>query len=119
MFFDLLNCVWFFLLQPDASKIICGSYSGEVKVFNINESSEEFSNTCHDSYINCVKSSRDGTLLLTSCTWRSPYTILWNIENKAFSIKLQFEDEEYCEFSNLTQDKVLGTKSEVGFCLFI
>lgn len=99
---------------PCASSIVIGSYNGEVKVFNINESGEEFSFGCHDSYVNSIKCNRAGNLLITSCAWRAPLSALWNIENKQFSIKLQWDEEEYMEFSNLSQDRLLGTKAEVA-----
>jgi HIV-1 Vpr-binding protein len=85
-----------------------------VKVYNINDNNEEYSYHCHESYVNSIKSSNDGTLVLTSAAWRNPLSALWNIENKRFVQKLTFEDEEHMEFSNVRQDKVLGTKSEVA-----
>lgn len=99
---------------PCASSIAVGSYNGEVKIYNINESGEEFSYHCHESYVNNVKCSRDGNLIVTSCAWRSPLSALWNIENRSFSLKLQWDNEEYLEFSNATQDWILGTKAEVA-----
>lgn len=99
---------------PCGTCITVGAYNGEVKIYNINESGEEYANHCHESYINNIKYNKDGTLLLTSCAWRSPLSALWNIENKQFSIKLQFENEEYMEFNNGAQDRILGTTAEVN-----
>ena len=99
---------------PDASSVVVGSYNGEVKVFNINESGEEYSMSCHESYVNTIQCSRDGNLIITTSAWQSPLSALWNVENKRFSIKLQFDEEEYLTFSNLTQDKLLGTKAEIA-----
>lgn len=42
---------------------------------------------------------------------------LWNIENSRFTQKLTWDEEEYVEFPNLKQDKVLATTGEV--CLGI
>lgn len=99
---------------PCASSVIVGSYYGEVKVFNINENGVEYSFGCHESFVDSVKTNREGNLLITSCLWRSPLTALWNIENKQFSLKHQWGDEEYMQFSNVSQDRLLGTKAEVA-----
>uniref|UniRef100_W4VRK8 DDB1- and CUL4-associated factor 1 n=1 Tax=Corethrella appendiculata TaxID=1370023 RepID=W4VRK8_9DIPT len=99
---------------PCTSSIFVGSHSGEVKVFNINDSNEEYNFQCHESFINSIKCNRDGNLVLTSCAWRQPLSALWNIDNKRFTQKLSWEEEEYVEFSNLQQDKIIGTKAEVA-----
>lgn len=97
---------------PDASSLMIGTHNGEVRVFHINDSTEDFSASCSDSYINNIKCSRNGRMVLTSSTWHTPLSVLWNVDNKQFISKLNFEEEEYVEFSNLVQDKVLGTKAE-------
>lgn len=99
-------------IAPCATSVIVGSYSGEVKVYNINESGEEFAYNCHESFVNSIKCSRDGNFIATSATWRAPLSALWSIENKQFQSKLNWEDEEYMEFANLTNNQILGTKSE-------
>lgn len=96
-----------------STNVIVGSYNGTVKVFNINQSTEEFSSNCHDSYISSIKCNREGNLVIISSTWRPPMSTLWNIEDRQFTLKLQWADEEYCEFNNV-QDKILGTKSQVA-----
>lgn len=97
---------------PDSSQLIVGLQSGEVKCFSINEGSEEYNYHCHESNITSLKFNREGNLLLTSSSWRSPLSALWSIENKQVTPKHQWEDQESCVFSNLVQDKILGTKSE-------
>lgn len=104
----------FTLFQPCATKLITGSHSGEVKIFNLSDSNEEYSYACHESYLNSIKCSRDGRLLLTSCAWRSPMSVLWNVDNNRFTHKLQWDEEEYLEFPNIMQDKVLATTGEVA-----
>lgn len=99
-------------IAPCATSVAVGSYSGEVKVYNINESGEEFSFSCHDSFITNLKYSRDGNFIATSATWRPPLSALWSIENKRFNLKLSWEEEEYMEFANQTNDRILGTKAE-------
>lgn len=98
-------------LGLEGSKIVVGTHSGELRVLNINDSSEEFSSSISDSYINNVKCSRDGLFALTSA-WQNPMSVLWSIDNKRFVTKHSFSDEEYVEFSNIDQDKILGTKGE-------
>lgn len=97
---------------PCATSIIVGLHSGEVKVYN-NESGDEYTFPCHSSYVNNVKVSRDGTLLLTSSAWRQPLSAMWNIEKNQFSMKCVYDEEEYLEFSKVNEDKVLGTNAEV------
>ncbi|XP_031622219.1 protein mahjong isoform X3 [Contarinia nasturtii] len=99
-------------IAPCATSVAVGSYNGEVKVYNINESGEEFSFSCHDSFISNIKYSRDGNFIATSTTWRQPLSALWSIENKRFNMKLRWDDDEYMEFANITNDRILGTKGE-------
>ena len=49
-------------------------------------------------------------MLITSSSWRTPYSKLWKVGD-FFDEKKQFKDEEYLEFSCLVQDKVVGTQS--------
>lgn len=101
-------------IAPCATSVAVGSYSGEVKVYNINESGEEFAFSCHDSFVSNIKYSRDGNFIATSTStsWRPPLSALWSIENKRFHLKLSWEEEEYMEFANQTNDRILGTKGE-------
>lgn len=109
---DLDLCFTTCDFTPDASSLMIGTHNGEVRVFHINDSTEDFSASCSDSYINNVKVSRNGRMVLTSSTWHTPLSVLWSVDNKQFFSKINFEDDEYVEFSNMNQDKVLGTKGE-------
>lgn len=109
---DLDLCFTTCDFTPDASSLMIGTHNGEVRVFHINDSTEDFSASCSDSYINNIKCSRNGRMVLTSSTWHTPLSVLWSVDNKQFVSKLNFDDDEYVEFSNLEQDKVLGTKGE-------
>lgn len=109
---DLDLCFTTCDFTPDASSLMIGTHSGEVRVFHINDSTEDFSASCSDSYINNIKCSRNGRMVLTSSTWHTPLSVLWSVDNKQFVSKMNFDDDEYVEFSNLVQDKVLGTKGE-------
>lgn len=99
-------------IAPCATSVAVGAYSGEVKVYNINESGEEFAFSCHDSFISNIKYSRDGNFIATSTAWRQPLSALWSIENKRFHLKSSWDEEEYMEFANQTNDRILGTKAE-------
>lgn len=99
-------------IAPCATSVAVGSCSGEVKVYNINESGEEFSFGCHESFVTNIKYSRCGNFIATSTTWRQPLSVLWSIENKRFHSKHNFDEEEYMEFANQTNDRILGTKGE-------
>lgn len=101
-------------IAPCATSVVVGSYNGDVKVFNINESGEEFSYNYHESFISNIKCSRDGNLIATSCVWRNPLSALWSIENKQFQLKHSWQEEAYMEFANCSNDRILGTKDEVA-----
>ncbi|XP_054275283.1 protein mahjong-like isoform X2 [Macrosteles quadrilineatus] len=92
-------------------QLIVGTHHGEVKIFNLHTGSEEATHQCHESYISRLEANRDGTLLLTSSTWRRPLSALWSV-NSLFTMKFAMDDDEYVEFSKLTQDRVISTKNE-------
>lgn len=94
--------------------LLVGTHQGEAKAFNINHGTEEFSSRCHSYIIDSIQSNRTGDLVLTSASWRSPLSVLWSIKDMDFVSKLQFNDEFYCEFSKLSQDKVIGTQNDVS-----
>lgn len=97
--------------------VLVGTHQGEAKVFNINHGTEEFSSRCHSYIIDSIQANRTGNLVLTSASWRSPLSVLWSIKDNDFLSKVQFNDEFYCEFSKLSQDKVIGTQNDVSLCL--
>uniref|UniRef100_A0A0K8V4J0 DDB1-and CUL4-associated factor-like 1 n=1 Tax=Bactrocera latifrons TaxID=174628 RepID=A0A0K8V4J0_BACLA len=92
--------------------LLVGTHRGEVKAFNLSTGTEVFSSTCHGYVVDSIISNRAGDLVLTSCSWRSPLSVLWSIQHNEFATKLSFGDDYYCEFNNLTQDKVLGTQND-------
>lgn len=94
----------------DGEHLFAGTYMGDVKMFNLKDSEEE-TYQCHDSYVYHIQPSRDNKLLITSSSWRTPYSKLWNV-GPFFDEKMQFKEEEYLEFSNLVQDKVVGTQTD-------
>lgn len=101
-------------IAPCATSVALGAYNGEVKIYNINDSAEEFSFQCHDSAMCSLRYNRDGNLITTSSQWRQPLSALWNVENKQFVMKTSWEEEEYMEFANTSNDKILGTRAELA-----
>uniref|UniRef100_A0A3Q2Q8K8 DDB1- and CUL4-associated factor 1 n=1 Tax=Fundulus heteroclitus TaxID=8078 RepID=A0A3Q2Q8K8_FUNHE len=93
--------------------LMLGTFSGHVKVFNISSGEEEANYTCHGSAITHIEPSRDGNLVLTSGSWSVPLSALWSM-NSVFSMKNSFGDDNYVEFSKLSQDRVIGTKDQIA-----
>lgn len=98
--------------------LLVGTHQGEAKAFNINHGTEEFSSRCHSYIIDSIQANRTGDLVLTSASWRSPLSVLWSIKDMDFVSKIQFNDEFYCEFSKLSQDKIIGTQNDVSIFEF-
>ncbi|XP_053670004.1 protein mahjong [Anopheles nili] len=98
---------------PCGTKLIIGSQSGEVKIFNLNDTNEEHSFSCHEAAVASTKCSKDGSLLLTSALWRYPISALWTLEDNRLTQKLLWDEEDYVEFANLSSDKVLATTNEI------
>lgn len=98
--------------KTNDNAVLAGTHNGEVRVMHLNDSADDFSVSCSDTYINNVICSRNGEFVLTSSTWHPPLSNLWQIGDRQFFSKLTFEEEEYVEFNNVMQDKVLGTKGE-------
>ncbi|XP_075228537.1 lisH and WD40 domain-containing protein mahjong isoform X6 [Lycorma delicatula] len=93
--------------------LMIGTHQGEVKMFNLHSGAEEATYQCHESYISNLQASSDGSLLLTSSTWRRPLSALWGINNY-FELKFSMVEDDYVEFSKLTQDRIIGTRGEVA-----
>ncbi len=100
-------------IMPDDSFVFAGTYQGDVKMFNAVTGVEEGSYACHESTVYHLQPSRSGELLLTSSSWRTPYSGLWSL-GEFFDSRMTFLEEEYVEFSRLSQDKVIGTKREIA-----
>lgn len=93
--------------------VIAGTYGGEVKVFNINTGVDDVTYSCHESYISNLECNRTNNLLLTSSPYRQPLSAMWKIDG-VFEQVSSFENEEHVEFSKLTQDRIVGTNSEIA-----
>ena len=93
----------------DCTHLYAGTYLGDVKAFNMN-TGEETSYSCHDSYVYHVQPSRDCRSLITSSSWRTPYSKLHSLGDWGARETYTFKEEEYLEFSPLSQDKLIGTR---------
>ncbi|CAH1642075.1 unnamed protein product [Spodoptera littoralis] len=68
---------------------------------------------CDRWTVETIFASRDGLLLLNSATtpWR-PLSALWNM--KEFELLFQLDNEEYVEFSKMSDERIIGTKGETA-----
>ncbi|KAJ6646065.1 Protein mahjong [Pseudolycoriella hygida] len=99
---------------PCATGVIVGLLSGDVKMYN-NKSGDVYTTyRCYPSAVTFLKTSKDGTLLLTSSISIQPVSTMWNIEKNQFSKKSIFLHQEYVEFSKLNEDTVLGTSGSAA-----
>lgn len=94
--------------------LIVGTHQGESKVFNMNDGVEQFSSICHTYGVDAIKANRAGDLVLTTSLWRLRTTVLWSISDNEFRSKLRLPVVGYCEFSQTTQDRLLGTHTDVS-----
>ena len=101
---NILTCTAF---SADRQFLYAGTVLGDVKMFNLS-SGEETTYQCHESCINHIQPSNNTNLVITSASWRLPYSKIWTI-GEFFEEKMSFREEEFLEFSKLMQDKVVGT----------
>ncbi|XP_053657788.1 protein mahjong [Anopheles marshallii] len=99
---------------PCGTRLIVGSQTGEVKIFNLNDTNEEHSFSCHETNVASIKCSKDGKLLLTSAVWRYGVSTLWSLEGNQISEKLVWDEEDYVEFANITPERVLATTNQIA-----
>ncbi|XP_059103734.1 DDB1- and CUL4-associated factor 1-like isoform X1 [Peromyscus eremicus] len=93
--------------------LMLGTYTGQLKLYNVFSGLEEASYNCHNSAITHLEPSRDGTLLLTSATWSQPLSALWGMRS-VFDRKHSFPEDHYVEFSKYSEDQVIGTKGDIA-----
>ncbi|XP_045782189.1 protein mahjong isoform X1 [Maniola jurtina] len=101
------------IFHPTQQQLLTATSSGDIRVFNLFTGVEENSYQVHESYVYHMQASRDGCLLLASSTtsWRT-LSALWNM--KEFEQLFQLDNEEYVEFSKMTDDRIIGTKGETA-----
>ncbi|XP_052754263.1 DDB1- and CUL4-associated factor 1 isoform X2 [Galleria mellonella] len=101
------------IFHPTQQQLLAATSSGDIRVFNLFTGVEENSYQVHESYISHMQASRDGLLLLASTptTWR-PFSALFSM--KDFEQLFQLDNEEYVEFSKMSDDRIIGTKGETA-----
>lgn len=101
------------IFHPTQQQLLAATSSGDIRIFNLFSGVEENSYQVHESYIYHMQASRDGLLLLASATtpWR-PLSALWNM--KEFELLFQLDNEEYVEFSKMSDERIIGTKGETA-----
>ncbi|KAL0852856.1 hypothetical protein ABMA27_012653 [Loxostege sticticalis] len=104
------------IFHPTQHQLLAATSSGDIRIFNLFSGVEESSYQVHDTlhaYICHMQASRDGLLLLASTptTWR-PLSALWNM--KEFEQLFQLDNEEYVEFSKMSDDRIIGTRGETA-----
>ncbi|XP_063371283.1 protein mahjong [Cydia amplana] len=101
------------IFHPTQQQLLAATSSGDIRIFNLFSGAEEHTYQVHESYIYHMQASRDGLLLLASATttWR-PLSALWNM--KEFEQMFQLDNEEYVEFSKMSDDRIIGTKGETA-----
>ncbi|XP_046975211.1 protein mahjong isoform X3 [Vanessa cardui] len=101
------------IFHPTQQQLLTATSSGDIRIFNLFTGVEENSYQVHESYIYHMQASRDGCLLLASSTtsWRT-LSALWNM--KEFEQLFQLDNEEYVEFSKMSDDRIIGTKGETA-----
>ncbi|XP_063632309.1 protein mahjong [Cydia splendana] len=101
------------IFHPTQQQLLAATSSGDIRIFNLFSGAEENTYQVHESYIYHMQASRDGLLLLASATttWR-PLSALWNM--KEFEQMFQLDNEEYVEFSKMSDDRIIGTKGETA-----
>ncbi|CAH0756803.1 unnamed protein product [Diatraea saccharalis] len=101
------------IFHPTQHQLLAATSSGDIRIFNLFTGLEESSYQVHESYICHMQASRDGLLLLASTptSWR-PLSALWNM--KEFEQLFQLDNEEYVEFSKVSDDRIIGTKGETA-----
>ncbi|CAH0730545.1 unnamed protein product, partial [Brenthis ino] len=101
------------IFHPTQQQLLTATSSGDIRIFNLFTGIEESSYQVHESYIYHMQASRDGLLLLASSTtsWRTT-SALWNM--KEFEQLFQLDNEEYVEFSKMSDERIIGTKGETA-----
>lgn len=103
---SLFTCASF---APDGKTILLGTQMGEIKEFNLMTGQEEASYLCSpDRAISMCQCSKDRELLLTSSSSAIPPSALWAF-GELFEMKHSFSEDTWVKFSNLSEDKIIGT----------
>ncbi|XP_067026012.1 DDB1- and CUL4-associated factor 1-like isoform X1 [Acropora muricata] len=103
---SLFTCATF---PPGGKTILLGTQLGEMKEFNLMTGQEEASYACSlERAISMCHCSKDRELLLTSSSSALPPSALWAFGD-SFEMKHSFSEDIWVKFSNLSEDKIIGT----------
>ncbi len=104
---NMFTCCAF---SGDGNFLMAGTSVGDMKMYNV-ATGDESTYQLHDNSVTHIQPSRDNTLVLSTSSWRQPYSKLWSF-GEYFEEKCSYSEDEYVEFSKLYQDKVIGTRTE-------
>merc|ERR1719186_598113 len=93
----------------DSKFVFTGTASGEVNMWNLQDTEKVTTFQFHDHSVDHILSSKDSKLLITS-TRCEAYSKLWSVGD-SFELKKNFNNACHLEFSHLVQDKLVGTNS--------
>lgn len=94
---------------PDGKSVLLGTQIGELKEYNLITGQEEATYLCSaDRAISMCQCSKDRELLLTSSSSAFPPCALWSFGD-VFEIKHPFGEDTWVKFSNLSEDRIIGT----------
>merc|ERR1719186_165309 len=96
----------------DSKFVYTGTASGEVNMWNLQDTEKVTTFQFHDHSVDHILSSKDSKLLITS-TRCEAYSKLWSVGD-SFDLKKNFKNACHLEFSHLVQDKLVGTTKRSG-----
>jgi len=103
---SLFTCASF---SPDGKSVLLGTQIGELKEYNLITGQEEATYLCTaDRAISMCQCSKDRELLLTSSSSALPPCALWTFGD-VFEMKHSFSEDTWVKFSNLSEDRIIGT----------
>ncbi|GFS09654.1 protein VPRBP [Elysia marginata] len=100
-----------------ADNIFIGSFSGDLRVMNINTTTPDFYSTvCHSSPVIHISTSKVNPDILFTSTWgASQNCALWNFNRTDVNVKLSYRFDEYtANLANQSHDRFIGTKEMIA-----
>ncbi|GFN76206.1 protein vprbp isoform 1 [Plakobranchus ocellatus] len=97
--------------------IFIGSFSGDLRVMNINSNTSDFYSTvCHSSPVIHMSTSKVNPDILFTSTWgASQNCALWSFNRTNTDVKLQYRFDEYtANLANRSHDRFIGTKEMIA-----
>lgn len=100
-----------------ADNIFIGSFSGDIRVMNINTTTPDFYSTvCHSSPVIHISTSKVNPDILFTSTWgASQNCALWSFNRTNIDVKLSYRFDEYtANLANLSHERFVGTKEMIA-----